>query len=219
MRIYREGYRILVILLILLVLINLALLPVHHGMGWIFYGLVASSIIFYLLVVYFFRKPKRNIIPDDNKVFSPADGTIVAIEEVMENLYYHEKRLQVSIFMSPLNIHVNFYPISGIVDYVNHEEGFHWVAWHPKSSKENERTSVVIKHENGNIIMVRQIAGAVARRIITYSKAEKVVKQGDQLGFIKFGSRVDVFLPLNTNLNVKLDDKVKGNKTILANFK
>ena len=219
MVIHREGYRILIILFILLVLINLALFSVHHGTGWFFYGLLASSIIFYLLVVYFFRKPKRNFTPDDNKIFSPADGTVVAIEEVMEDLYYHEKRLQVSIFMSPLNVHVNYYPISGIVDYVNHEQGFHWVAWHPKSSKENERTSIVIKHKNGNDIMVRQIAGAVARRIVTYSKVEKAVKQGDQLGFIKFGSRVDVFLPLNTNLNIKLDDKVKGNNTILADFK
>lgn len=218
MGIHREGYRILLVFLVILCAINLALLPFRHGMGLIFYFILTASIIFYLFIVYFFRKPKRKVQPDDGLVFSPADGTIVAIEEVKEDLYYHDIRLQVSIFMSPLNVHVNFCPISGLIDYVNHEPGNHLVAWHPKSSKENERTSVVINHTNGKNLMVRQIAGAVARRIVTYCQPEKTVQQGEQLGFIKFGSRVDVFLPLNTKLNVELDQKVKGNKTILANF-
>ena len=167
----------------------------------------------------FFRSPKRNINPDENLVFSPADGTVVAIEEVLEDQYFHEKRIQVSIFMSPLNVHVNFCPVSGQVEYVNHEPGNHLVAYHPKSSIENERTSVVIKHENGTKLMVRQIAGALARRIVTYCKPEKGVRQGDQLGFIKFGSRVDLFLPLDVKCSVELDQKVKGNKTVIAIIK
>jgi phosphatidylserine decarboxylase len=218
MSIHKEGYRILLVFFVVLVAINLALLPLHHGRGLFFYLILTASILFYFFLVYFFRKPKRKIQPDDGLVYSPADGTIVAIEEVKEDLYYHEKRLQVSIFMSPLNIHVNYCPISGLIDYVNHEPGNHLVAWHPKSSIENERTSVVIHHANGKNLMIRQIAGAVARRIVTYCQPEKTVYQGEQLGFIKFGSRVDVFLPLNTKLNVELDQKVKGNKTILANF-
>ena len=219
MTIHREGYRILLIFFIILLIVNLALVPFHHGNGWVFYLLIAASSIFYFFVAFFFRSPKRNINPDESLVLSPADGTIVAIEEVLEDQYLHEKRTQVSIFMSPLNVHVNFCPISGQVEYVNHEPGNHLVAYHPKSSTENERTSVVIKHENGTKLMVRQIAGALARRIVTYCKPEKGVRQGDQLGFIKFGSRVDLFLPLHVKCAVELDQKVKGNKTVIAKIK
>lgn len=219
MAIHREGYRILLIIFIILLIVNLALLPIHHGKGWVFYLLIAISSLFYFFVTFFFRSPKRNINPDKNLVLSPADGTVVAIEEVLEDQYFHEKRIQVSIFMSPLNVHVNFCPVSGQVEYVNHEPGNHLVAYHPKSSIENERTSVVIKHENGTKLMVRQIAGALARRIVTYCKPEKGVRQGDQLGFIKFGSRVDLFLPLDVKCSVELDQKVKGNKTVIAIIK
>ena len=138
---------------------------------------------------------------------------------MIEDQYFNEKRIQVSIFMSPLNVHVNYCPISGKIEYVNHEPGDHLVAYHPKSSTENERTSVVIKHENGTKLMVRQIAGALARRIVTYCKPDKGVNQGDQLGFIKFGSRVDLFLPLHVKCAVELDQKVKGNKTVVAKIK
>ncbi len=219
MIIHREGYRILLVFFIILLILNLAFVPLHHGKGLVFYLLITASIIFYFLIVFFFRYPKRKINHDENLVLSPADGTVVAIEEVLEDQFYHEKRIQVSIFMSPLNIHVNFCPISGIVEYVNHEPGDHLVAYHPKSSTENERTSIVIRHKNGTKLMVRQIAGALARRIVTYCKPEKEVNQGEQLGFIKFGSRVDLFLPLHVKCAVKLEQKVKGNKTIIAKIK
>lgn len=216
MVIHREGYRILLIFFIILLILNLAFVPLHHGKGLFFYFLISASIIFYFFIAFFFRFPKRKLNQDENLVLSPADGTVVAIEEVLEDQYFHERRIQVSIFMSPLNIHVNFCPISGQVEYVNHEPGDHLVAYHPKSSIENERTSVVIKHENGTKLMVRQIAGALARRIVTYCKPGKGVSQGDQLGFIKFGSRVDLFLPLHLKCAVELDQKVKGNKTVIA---
>jgi phosphatidylserine decarboxylase len=171
------------------------------------------------MILHFFRKPERIVEKNKNKIYAPADGTIVAIEEVEENTYFKETRLQISIFMSPLNMHMNLFPLSGVVDFVKHEGGKHWVAWIPKSSKENERTSVVIRHENEIQIMVRQIAGAVARRIVTYCKTGGEVIQGDELGFIKFGSRVDLFLPVEMKLKVKLDQKVQANKTLIASFK
>jgi len=152
---------------------------------------------------------------NENLIISPCDGKVVVIEETTETEYYKEKRIQISIFMSPLNVHVNRYPMHGVIDLVKHHQGKYLVAWHPKSSTENERTSIVIKN-NKQSILVRQIAGALARRIVTYSKANEKVKQNDELGFIKFGSRVDVFLPLGTKLNVHIGDKVLNGVSRIA---
>lgn len=166
----------------------------------------------------FFRNPNRQILtPSDSIVYAPADGKVVVIEETMENEYFKDKRLQVSIFMSPLNVHVNRNPISGIVNYIKHHKGRYLVAWHPKSSSENERTTVVIEN-NGAEVLLRQIAGAVAKRIVNYLEEGEQVEQGHDLGFIKFGSRVDLFLPLGTEINVKIGDKVKGNRTVIASL-
>lgn len=219
MKIHREGHRILLILLISLLIINLTYYSFFKKEEWVSWVVSGLSLCFFLMIMHFFRKPERIVEKNKNSIYSPADGTIVAIEEVEENSYFRETRLQVSIFMSPLNMHMNLFPLSGIVDFVEHERGKHWVAWIPKSSKENERTSVVIRHKNDIQIMVRQIAGAVARRIVTYCKTGTEVIQGDELGFIKFGSRVDMFLPLDMELNVKLDQKVQANKTLIASFK
>jgi phosphatidylserine decarboxylase len=173
----------------------------------------------FILIVQFFRNPKRTIeIVDNNLVYAPADGKVVVIEEAIETEYFKDKRLQVSIFMNPLNVHVNRNPISGIVKYFKYHQGKYLVAWHPKSSTENERTTVVIR-DNDREILLRQIAGAVAKRIIAYVKEGDVVTQGEDFGFIKFGSRVDLFLPLNTQIEVKLEEKVVGNKTVIAKLK
>ncbi len=219
MKIHKEGHRILLILFIVLVLLNISYYSFYKKEDWVSYLITGLSVLFFLNVLHFFRSPKRRILKNENGIFAPADGSIVAIEEVKEDLYFNETRLQISIFMSPLNVHMNLYPISGVVDFVEHERGMHWVAWIPKSSRENERTSVVITHENGVSIMVRQIAGAVARRIVTYCKPNLKVAQGEELGFIKFGSRVDLFLPKEMNINVELDQKVKANSTVIASFK
>lgn len=166
-------------------------------------------------VFWFFRIPNRKMTIDDNAIVCPCDGKVVVIEETEETEYYKDKRIQISIFMSPLNVHVNRYPISGNVAYVKYHKGKYLVAWHPKSSTENERSTIVI--ENHKIsILARQIAGAVARRIMVYAKENNTVSQNEELGFIKFGSRVDVFLPLNTNIKCKIGDVVKGGHDILA---
>jgi phosphatidylserine decarboxylase len=180
-------------------------------------ALVVSSVLF-LLVLQFFRNPNRQILsPSDNKIYAPADGKVVVIEEAIENEYFKDKRLQVSIFMSPLNVHVNRNPISGIVNYIKHHEGKYLVAWHPKSSSENERTTVVIENEGAEVLL-RQIAGAVAKRIVNYLEEGDQVIQGKDMGFIKFGSRVDLFLPIGTKINVGIGDKVKGNRTVIASL-
>ena len=156
------------------------------------------------------------MVNNEEQVFSPADGTIVAIEEIEENTYFNCKMRQISVFMSPLNTHINHFPVSGKVVYKQHDPGNYWVAWHPKSSSENERTSIVIQNEAGTELMVRQIAGAVARRIVTYPNLKDICKQGEELGFIKFGSRVDILLPLEIKTLVTLHQKVKSKKTLLA---
>ena len=187
---------------------------------WLFpkflFAIGVLSLILFLLVLQFFRNPRREIlIADDNIVYAPADGKIVTIEETEENEYFEDKRLQVSIFMSPANVHVNRNPVSGTVNYFKYHPGKYLVAWHPKSSTENERTTVVI--DNGNEeILLRQIAGFLAKRIVNYVDVGEEVEQGTDMGFIKFGSRVDLFLPLDAKLEITLGQKVKGNKTILA---
>jgi phosphatidylserine decarboxylase len=169
-----------------------------------------------IVVLQFFRSPSRNWTINENALICPADGKVVVIEETEETEYFKDKRIQVSIFMSPINVHVNRYPLSGVVKYAKYHAGKYLVAWHPKSSTENERTTVVIEHKNGKQILFRQIAGALARRIVMYSKEGDKAEQTGQFGFIKFGSRVDIFLPIGTKVNVKIDDVVKGGITLLA---
>jgi len=172
-----------------------------------------------LLALWFFRSPLRPVFPDENSILCPADGKIVVIEKTFEKEYFKDERWQVSVFMSPLNVHVNRYPINGLVTYLKYHPGKYLVAWHPKSSELNERASVVIKNSKGQEILVRQIAGAVARRIVTYAKEGLQIRQGEELGFIKFGSRADIFLPLDADIQVTLNQKVKGNVDVIALWK
>ncbi len=212
--IHKEGYRELAGLLIILGVLNF-LVSVYAPPVALTISLIVSAILF-LLVLQFFRNPKRQIrVADDNMVYSPCDGKVVAIEEAHEGEYFEEKRLQLSIFMSPLNVHVNRNPISGTVNYFKYHPGKYLVAWHPKSSTENERTTVVIGNGDTEILL-RQIAGAVAKRIKTYLDVGDKVTQGTELGFIKFGSRVDLFLPLDANVKVEIGQKVKGNESLIA---
>lgn len=212
-RIHKEGQT-------LLALIGLALLVVN-GALWImapllFWPVMVLSVIFYILVLQFFRNPTRRIPLRDNEVvYAPADGRVCAIEEVFEPEFFQEKRLQVSIFMSPLNVHVNRNPVSGAVSYFRYHPGKYLVAWHPKSSTENERTTTVYDTGSAQVLM-RQIAGALAKRIRWYIKEGDRVEQGADMGFIKFGSRVDLFLPLNAKIEVTLNQQVKGNLTVVA---
>lgn len=213
--IHKEGVSILIKLLLGLSLICLA---VFYYIPSIYTFALVISVVFFLLVMQFFRNPNRQIVcPSDKKVYAPADGKVVVIEETIENEYFNDKRLQVSIFMSPLNVHVNRNPISGIVNYIKHHEGRYLVAWHPKSSSENERTTVVIETDGAEVLL-RQIAGAVAKRIVNYLEEGEAVVQGKDMGFIKFGSRVDLFLPIGTDINVQIGDKVKGNRTLIASL-
>jgi len=178
--------------------------------------LLIVSLFLFVIVVQFFRKPTRTTPINPNHIIAPADGKVVVIEEVVENEYFKEPRRQVSIFMSPLNVHINFNPISGIVTYVKYHAGKYLVAWHPKSSTENERTTIVVKHHNGTEILFRQIAGALARRICWYVKEGQAVEQGSEFGFIKFGSRIDIFLPLDAKILVNINDKPVGGETVIA---
>ncbi len=178
--------------------------------------LQSGFLFFYSMILWFFRNPKRNIIIDDNVILSPADGKIVDIKEVNENEFFKDDRIKISIFLSITNIHVTRFPISGKIIYNKYHQGKYLLAWHPKSSEKNERTSVVIRNNSFGNILYRQIAGAVARRIVNYAKTNLKVIQGEDSGFIKFGSRVDIFLPLNSNISVKKGQNVKGGITILS---
>ena len=182
-------------------------------------SLVVVSLVLFVLVVQFFRLPTRLLTTNDAQVIAPADGTVVVIEETEEGEYFKANRRQVSIFMSPLNVHVNLNPVSGIVRYFKYYPGKYLVAWHPKSSTENERTTVVIESASGVQVLMRQIAGAMARRIIWYVKEGQPVKQSQEMGFIKFGSRVDLYLPLDAEIRVKIGDRTKGGVTVLADLK
>lgn len=217
MRIHPEGYVIILVAFLLLACIN-ALVRYLCPHIWVTVPLAAVSLVLLFLVVWFFRNPERPLTLDGNKIYAPADGQIVVIEETEETEYFHDRRIQVSIFMSPLNVHVNRYPVSGEVSYVKYHPGKYFVAWHPKSSTLNERSTVVVKAQNGQEILFRQIAGAVARRIVLYPKAGDQAVQGADFGFIKFGSRVDVFLPLDAKLKVGLGQKSTGNQTVIATF-
>ena len=213
--IHKEGYRIIFTTIVILLGLNYAI--AYFSIEWLNTITLIASIIFFFLILQFFRNPIRKVTASENEVVAPADGKVVVIEEVEETEYFKDKRLQVSIFMSPINVHVNRYPINGKVQYAKYHPGKYLVAWHPKSSTENERTTVVV--ENDKIaVLFRQIAGALARRIVMYSKQNDIAIKGEDFGFIKFGSRVDLFFPLGTKIEVQLNQVVIGNKTIIASY-
>lgn len=208
----------LLILLFTLIIINGALFVLSNNI--ILPVVVACvSIALFIFFTYFFRISNRILIADDNYVIAPADGTIVVIEPVMEDVFFHEMRMQVSIFMSVFDVHANWYPISGKILHSSHQNGRKMAAYLPKSSTENERSSVVIEAKNGQKILVRQIAGALARRIVTYAKEGEEAKINQQLGFIKFGSRVDLYLPMDAEILTELKEETVGNETIIAKLK
>ena len=203
------------IAVVLLILVNL-LAQTFIFPEWIKLTILIITILLFFLIVQFFRNPRRNTILDDATVVAPVDGKVVVIEEVFEKEYFKDQRLMISVFMSPINVHVTRHPISGVVRYSKYHPGKYLVAWHPKSSEENERTTVVVENEVAGEVLYRQVAGAMAKRIVNYAKEGDTVVQGSDSGFIKFGSRVDVFLPLTTNIEVKLNQKVKGGLTVMA---
>jgi phosphatidylserine decarboxylase len=211
--IHKEGYTMLAVSGLLLLALNML---VSQFLPIAFWPVLLLSLVFYIIILQFFRNPARQVtIHDNNIVYAPADGRVCVIEEVIETEYFNGKRLQVSIFMSPFNVHVNRNPVSGLVKYFRYHPGKYLVAWHPKSSTENERTTVVYSTGKAEILM-RQIAGALAKRIKWYVKEGDQVEQGHDMGFIKFGSRVDIYLPLDAQIQVNMDEHVKGNKTIVA---
>ncbi len=212
---HKEGFRIIIITAFI---VGLGILAIDKFVELIWLNKLLSLLVlgFYILILQFFRNPKRNTIINDAHIIAPVDGKVVVIEEVFEKEYFNEKRIQISIFMSPINVHVTRYPIGGEVVFSKYHPGKYLVAWHPKSSEDNERTTVVITNKTAGEILYRQIAGALARRIVNYAKPQMQVVQGSDAGFIKFGSRVDVFLPLNAVIKVNLNEKVKGGEQIIA---
>lgn len=216
--VHKEGYPSIILTIIVIGIINF--LTDYFASGFVIVLWLGYALSLFLLVtiLQFFRNPKRTIIINENQIIAPADGKVVVIEEVVESEYFKDKRLQISIFMSPINVHVNRFPISGIVKYVKYHPGLFLVAWHPKSSTDNERTTIVVEHKNGEMILFRQIAGALARRIVNYAKENDTAVQGKEFGFIKFGSRVDLLLPTTVRVSVNLNEAVKGNKTVIATF-
>jgi len=218
MRFHKEGYASLFLVLVFSVIIIFIahyFFPAFKIAHWFAY--VLSSILT-ITIVQFFRNPIRKYTLGENLIICPADGKVVVIEETNEGEYFKDKRLQVSIFMSPTNVHINRFPISGIISFFKYHSGKFLVAYDPKSSTDNERTTIVVKHKNGTEILFRQIAGALARRIVWYCKEGEIAEQCEQMGFIKFGSRVDLYLPLDAKLKVKIGDVVKGSQTVIAEF-
>lgn len=218
MTLHREGYLIMMVGLLILTGIQVGNFFLYQWTGWLwlFLLLTLGALVMAYLIIQFFRIPARTCVFEANDIMCPADGEVVVIEETEETEYFKDKRIQISIFMSPLNVHANYNPISGIIKYVKYHPGLFLVAWHPKSSTDNERSTVVTEHESGQEILFRQIAGAVARRICYYVEPEQKVTTGEEFGFIKFGSRIDVFLPLDAKINVKIGDKVQGKLTKLG---
>lgn len=215
MKIHKEGIKIIPIAFFFLAVLD-AIIYVILKDYLIFYFLMAASLIMAALIVYFFRIPKREVVINDNQVLAPADGKIVEIKEVLEEEYFKDKRIQISIFMSPLNVHQNLAPIGGEILYIKHFRGAYYPAFVEKSSHLNERCSTVFKNKDGIEVLARQIAGTVARRICHYKKPGDTVEQGTEYGFIRFGSRVDIFLPLDAQVTVKLGEYPVGGLTILA---
>ncbi|QIE60497.1 phosphatidylserine decarboxylase family protein [Rasiella rasia] len=212
---HKEGYKIILITFAIVAVLSLV---ANHFVGNQYYrgGIILVLIVFLILILQFFRNPKRHFSLNANQVLSPVDGKVVVIEEVFEKEYFKDKRLQVSVFMSPINVHVTRYPVGGPIVYSKYHPGKYLVAWHPKSSEENERTTVVVKSEKFGDVLHRQIAGALAKRIVNYAKEGDIAVQADDSGFIKFGSRVDIYLPIGTKINVALNQKVKGGISVLA---
>lgn len=216
MTIHREGIQTIVITAILFGAVNLASFYfLSFPYPWLSWFIFLATVLIWLFIISFFRVPGRQLVTGEDTVICPADGKVVVIEEAYDEEYFKEKRLQISIFMSPANVHQNRNPVSGEVVYNQYHKGKYLVAWHPKSSTDNERQTVVIKNQNTEVL-VKQIAGAVARRIVNYLKVGQRVEQGSEMGFIKFGSRVDVLLPLGSTVEVKLNQAVKGGVTVLA---
>jgi len=212
---HKEGYKIIAITFVI-VLVGIFLTEEFITSFWLLKAVQLLLLVVLVLILQFFRNPRRLTELEDRHIVAPVDGKVVVIEEVEETEYFKDKRLQVSIFMSPLNVHVTRYAIGGIVKYSKYHPGKYLVAWHPKASTENERTTVVVENQIFGKVLYRQIAGALAKRIVNYAVEGMEVKQGTDAGFIKFGSRVDVFLPLGTELKIKLGDKVKGGVQVIA---
>jgi phosphatidylserine decarboxylase len=216
MTIHREGRVLLLVLFIVLLGLNLLIFYKFPGSALVQNSVILVSVIFYLIILQFFRNPIFQITKHDNHVLAPADGKVVVIEETEETEYFKGRRKQISIFMSPVNVHVNRMPVGGTISFSKYHPGKYLVAWHPKSSTENERTTVVVKTKEGVEVLFRQIAGALARRIKCYVKEGQQLEQGQEFGFIKFGSRVDIFLPLDAKVTCKIGDVTKGGRTIIA---
>jgi phosphatidylserine decarboxylase len=216
MTIHREGRTLLFILLIVLFVLNWGVFYLYPTSLVLQNSAILTSVLFYLLILQFFRNPVFDITRDDKQVLAPADGKVVVIEETEETEYLKGRRKQISIFMSPVNVHVNRMPVGGTISFFKYHPGKYLVAWHPKSSTENERTTVAVRTKDGAEILFRQIAGALARRIKCYVKEGQMLDQGQEFGFIKFGSRVDIFLPLDAKVVVKIGDVTKGGRTVIA---
>lgn len=216
MTIHREGHTILFILSIVLFGLNWLVFSYFPQSPLVQNSAILVSVIFFLLILQFFRNPIFDITSNSKHVLAPADGKVVVIEETEETEYFKARRKQISIFMSPVNVHVNRSPVSGVISFFKYHPGKYLVAWHPKSSTENERTTVAVKMQDGEEVVFRQIAGALARRIKWYIKEGQQIDQGQEFGFIKFGSRVDIFLPLDAKITVKVGDITRGGRTIIA---
>lgn len=212
---HREGYKIIAITFIIVVG-GILLAEEFITLFWLLKTVQVALLVLLILILQFFRNPKRVTEINNNQIIAPVDGKVVVIEEVEEPEYFQGKRLQVSIFMSPINVHVTRYALSGLVKYSKYHPGKYLVAWHPKASTENERTTIVVENKSFGEVLYRQIAGALAKRIVNYAKEGETVQQGTDAGFIKFGSRVDVYLPLDTKMKVKIGDKVKGGVQVIA---
>lgn len=216
MTIHKEGYTTIAVTLLFIFVLNAFIDYRYADLTWLRWFIYIFSFALFVIVLQFFRNPSRAFTRNDQSIICPADGKVVVIEETEEGEYFKDRRLQVSIFMSPVNVHINRNPISGVVKFFKYHPGKYLAAWNPKSSTENERTTVVVEHANGTPVLFRQIAGALARRIVWYVKEGDQVEQSKEFGFIKFGSRVDIFLPLGTKINLELNQVVKGGITVLG---
>lgn len=219
MTIHKEGYTSIALTILFIFVLNAIVQYLLPDLNWLHWVIYILSFILFVIVLQFFRSPSLMVQTNDDQVLCPADGKVVVIEETEETEFLKDRRIQISVFMSPINVHINRNPISGKVSFSKYHPGKFLVAWHPKSSTENERTTIVVENSHGVSVLYRQIAGALARRIVCYLKEGDEVVQGEQFGFIKFGSRVDVFLPLGSEINVELNQVVKGGVTVLAHLK
>ncbi len=219
MTLHREGNSTIGWSVLSFLIVNLiAWKFLYMSFSWAFWLILVSTLIVLALIISFFRVPERQFIPDEHAVLAPCDGKVVVIEEVQPDEYFTDKRIQVSVFMSPLNVHINFNPVSGSIIYNQYHSGKYLVAWHPKSSTENERHSNVYKTQDGRELLTKQIAGALAKRIVNYNEVGKTVSQSGEMGFIKFGSRVDLLLPLDADIKIKIGDRTVGGKTVIAGW-